>query len=140
MSKNSGAKQFKTHEEKEVIDKAFNPKHFYFNENTDFSLYRNKLIKKSRFLHCKLWSCSESLSNIKIYFSPFDKGFPELYQALNDVSEVKQLEQCKLYLHPNIKHLQPHGPIREKLTRLYENRINSINQQTRFEVESFYAT
>ena len=121
----------------DIIERSTNPKHRYFQENTDFKLVKKTLFHYLRPLHCRIWACSESLSNIKIYYNKLDPGFDELITGMVNHSEVKQLDFARLFIHPNLKYCHTYGTLREKLIELYNNRKAVIPQQTIFTVESF---
>jgi len=99
--------------------------------------YMTKNDDSRRKVEGRIWGCSESLSNIKLYITPHDYSFEECAEFIEKISDMKQLDFSTLYIHPNLKYMKAPGAIRERLTELYNERKKVIAQQKFFTIESF---
>lgn len=127
------AKYMMKHGKDEPLKKSteFFKEHFYLDEipvpqkNKD-----GKAMIAKRRLHCRIWACSENLSNLSLRaIHQKDNRFPRLLDETRDHSEKRiPLDFADLYVHRHLKYQKRSPVIKSHLSDIY--RTGDFRSQT----------
>lgn len=105
--------------------------HFYQDENgIEATKYEGAIpVVMKRVVHGRLWSCSESLSNIKCFISEDEEDYYNAKTVLTEQVSDKEvsIDFAKIYLHSREKKYKHHPLIRNKIWELYHKFYISDN-------------